>query len=321
MLGRETELFWSVYGLAPMPEGEGGVLYVKASLVDADLRAQIAPMRQRVLAARTERLYPLLDDKVLAAWNGMMIEAYARGFAVLGDPAYRRTAERAADFALEHLRREDGGLWRVHRLGISRQEAYLNDYAFLARGLTALYRATGAVRWLQAARELSAEMVARFWDQEVGGFFFTEASNALIVRSKFAQDSAMPSGNAVAAHALLDLAELTGQAHGSAEAAEAYRSRAAQILSAFGGAMWAQPTASVHLTAAVERHLQTSLSAAASADAPSGFAGLHAGRTARSAARSGRDFCRGRAFRHPPGLAHQRQPALGRFPHSHLSDA
>ena len=134
VLGREAELFWSVYGLAPMPEGEGGVLYVKASLVDADLRAQIAPVRQHVLAARTERLYPLLDDKVLAAWNGMMIEAYARGFAVLGDPAYRRTAERAADFALEHLRREDGGLWRVHRLGISRQEAYLDDYAFLARG-------------------------------------------------------------------------------------------------------------------------------------------------------------------------------------------
>ena len=275
-LGGEAELFWSVYGLAPMPEGEEGVLYVKTSLAEAELRAQMVPVRQRVLAARAERLYPLLDDKVLAAWNGMMIEAYARGFAVLGDPAYRRAAERAADFALQNLRREDGGLWRVHRLGISRQEAYLDDYAFLARGLTALYRATGEARWLQAARELSAEMVARFWDQEVGGFFFTEASNALIVRSKFAQDSAMPSGNAVAAHALLDLAELTGQAHGSAtrlsssksELAEAYRSRAAQILSAFGGAMWAQPTASVHLTAAVERHLQASLSAAALADTP-----------------------------------------------------
>ena len=277
VLGREAELFWSVYGLAPMPEGEGGVLYTKTSLAETELQDRMAPVRQRVLAARTERLYPLLDDKVLAAWNGMMIEAYARGFAVLGDPAYRRTAERAADFALEHLRREDGGLWRVHRLGVSRQEAYLDDYAFLAQGLTALYQATGEARWLQAARELSAEMVARFWDQEVGGFFFTEASNALIVRSKFAQDSAMPSGNAVAAHALLDLAELTGRAHGSAEAstlsaaetpAEAYRSRAAQILSAFGGAMWAQPTASVHLTAAVERHLQTSLSAAALVDAP-----------------------------------------------------
>ena len=268
-----------------MPEGGGGVLYMKTPSAEAELRDRMEPLRQRLLAARTERLYPLLDDKVLAAWNGMMIEAYARGFAVLGDPEYRRAAERAADFALQHLRREDGGLWRVHRLGISRQEAYLDDYAFLARGLTALYRATGEARWLQAARELGAEMVARFWDQEIGGFFFTEVSNALIVRSKSAQDSAIPSGNAVAAHALLDLAELTGQAHGSAEAstastssveslssaetlAEAYRSRAAQILSAFGGAMWAQPTASVHLAAAVERHLQASLSAAALADTP-----------------------------------------------------
>ena len=258
VLGRDAASFWDVYGLAAMPEGEGGVLYAKPPRVELGERLTLG--RQRVLAARAERPYPLLDDKVLAAWNGMMIEAYARGFAVLGDPRYRRAAERAANFALKNLRRADGGLWRVHRLGISRQAAYLDDYAFLACGLTALHRATGEGRWLQAARELSAEMVARFWDQAAGGFFFTEADNALIVRSKFAQDSALPSGNAVAAHALLDLAELTGQA--------SYRRRVAQILAAFGGAMRAQPTASVHLAAAAERHLQTALPAAAWADTP-----------------------------------------------------
>ena len=259
-LGREADLFWDGYGLAAMPAGEGGVLYAKTPLAEAELRERMTPVRQRVLAARAERPYPLLDDKVLAAWNGMMIEAYARGFAVLGEPLYRRTAERAADFALENLRRADGGLWRVHRLGTSQQGAYLDDYAFLARGLTALYRATGERRWLQAARELSAEMVARFWDEAAGGFFFTEANNALIVRSKFAQDSALPSGNAVAAHALLDLAELTGQAP--------YRNRAAHILAAFGEAMRAQPAASVHLAVAAERHLQTALSAAELTDTP-----------------------------------------------------
>ncbi len=258
VLGRDAASFWDVYGLAAMPEGEGGVLYAKPPR--AELGDRLTLGRQRVLAARAERPYPLLDDKVLAAWNGMMIEAYARGFAVLGDPRYRRAAERAANFALENLRRADGGLWRVHRLGTSRQAAYLDDYAFLARGLTALHRATGEGRWLQAARELSAEMVARFWDQAAGGFFFTEADNALIVRSKFAQDSALPSGNAVAAHALLDLAELTGQA--------SYRRRVAQLLAAFGGAMRAQPTASVHLAAAAERHLQAALPAAAWADTP-----------------------------------------------------
>ncbi|HIG53268.1 MAG TPA: DUF255 domain-containing protein [Candidatus Latescibacteria bacterium] len=258
VLGEDAELFWTVYGLAPMPEGEGQVLFVETSwaaaaveleLDEEQLRRRIEPLRQRLLAARSKRIYPLLDDKVLTAWNGLMIEAYARGFEVLGEAEYRRAAERAADFVLQRLRREDGGLSRVHRLGASQHRGYLNDYAFLMRGLTVLHRATGEQRWLQAAQELSGEMVARFWDQEAGGLFFAEAGGELIVRSKGAQDSALPSGNAVAAHALLDLAELTGEVR--------YRNRAAQILHAFGGGMRAQPSASVHLAAAAERYLRS----------------------------------------------------------------
>ncbi len=258
VLGEDAELFWTVYGLAPMPEGEGQVLFVETSwaaaaveleLDEEQLRRRIEPLRQRVMAARSKRIYPLLDDKVLTAWNGLMIEAYARGFEVLGEVEYRRAAERAADFVLQRLRREDGGLSRVHRLGASQHRGYLNDYAFLMRGLTVLHRATGEQRWLQAAQELSGEMVARFWDQEEGGLFFAEAGGELIVRSKGAQDSALPSGNAVAAHALLDLAELTGEVR--------YRNRAAQILHAFGGGMRAQPSASVHLAAAAERYLRS----------------------------------------------------------------
>jgi uncharacterized protein YyaL (SSP411 family) len=258
VLGAEAELFWAVYGLAPMPEGEGQVLFLETSWAEAavdleleeqQLRRRIEPLRQRVLAARSKRIYPLLDDKVLTAWNGLMIEAYARGFEVLGEVEYRRAAERAADFVLQRLRREDGGLSRVHRLGTSQHAGYLNDYAFLMRGLTVLHRATGEQRWLQAAQELSGEMVARFWDREAGGLFFAEAGGELIVRSKGAQDSALPSGNAVAAHALLDLAELTGEVR--------YRNRAAQILHAFGGVMRAQPSASVHLAAAAERYLRS----------------------------------------------------------------
>ena len=258
VLGEDSALFWAVYGLAPMPEGEGEVLYVatpraeaaaELDLEVAELRRRIEPLRQRVLAVRAKRIYPLLDDKILTAWNGLMIEAYARGFEVLGEVEYRRAAERAADFVLEKLRREDGGLWRVHRLGTAKYAGYLNDYAFLLRGLTVLHRATGEARWLQAARELSDEMVQRFWDPVTGGLFFAEAGGELIVRSKGAQDSALPSGNAVAAHALLDLAELTGEVR--------YRNRAAQILHAFGGGMRAQPSASVHLAAAAERYLRS----------------------------------------------------------------
>ena len=258
VLGGDAELFWAVYGLAPMPEGEGQVLYVETDwavaaaeleIDEEELRRRIEPLRQRVLAARAKRIYPLLDDKVLTAWNGLMIEACARGFEVLGEAEYREAAERAADFVLQRLRRADGSLWRVHRLGTSRHPGYLNDYAFLMRGLTVLHRATGEARWLTAAAELGDEMVARFWDQDAGGLYFAEAGGELIVRSKGARDSALPSGNAVAAHALLDLAELTDQVR--------YRNRAAQILHAFGGGMRAQPSASVHLAAAAERYLRS----------------------------------------------------------------
>lgn len=258
VLGEDADLFWAVYGLAPMPEGEGQVLFIETPWAEAadesaleisELRQRIEPLRQRILVARSKRIYPLLDDKVLTAWNGLMIEAYARGFEVLGQVEYRQAAERAADFVLDNLRREDGSLWRVHRLGASRHAGFLDDYAYFVRGLTVLHRATGEQRWLQAARELSDEMVARFWDGEAGGLFFAEAGSELIVRSKSAQDSALPSGNAVAAHALLDLAELTGEVR--------YRNRAAQILHTFGGGMRAHPSASVHLVAAVERYLRS----------------------------------------------------------------
>jgi len=103
---------------------------------------------------------------------------------------------------------------------------------------------------LDAARELSDQMIARFWDSDSGGLFFVGAESELIVRSKSARDSALPSGNAVATHALLDLAELTGDL--------AYRDRAAQVLHAFGGGMRAQPSVSVHLAAAAERYLHSS---------------------------------------------------------------
>ena len=258
VLGEHAAAFWAVYGLTPMPEGEGNVLYVETAFAEAAaeletdetaLRASVDALRKRVLEARQQRVYPLLDDKVLTAWNGLMIEAYARGYEVLGEEDYRRAAERAADFALGELRHPDGGLWRVHRQGEPRHRGFLNDYAFLLRGLTVLHRATGNGRWLAAARELADVMAARFTDREQGGLFFTEADTELLERSKSAQDSALPAGNAVAAHALLDLAESTGEAH--------YRIRAAQILHAFGGGMRAQPGASVALAAAAERYIRS----------------------------------------------------------------
>ena len=137
---------------------------------------------------------------------------------------------------------------RVYRRGVLERDAYLDDYAFLAQGLLALYRATGEARWLRAGRDLVDQMVARFWDEEGRGFFFTQGGEDLIVRLKSAQDSALPAGNAVAVYCLMDLARWTGEV--------AYLERARQTLWAFGGMMGASPSGFTHMIAAARRYLE-----------------------------------------------------------------
>lgn len=254
VLGDDTALFMEVYALAPMPEGEAGVLYVandpiavaaEMDLQTDELYAHLDAMHAALYKARSARVYPLVDDKAIAAWNGMMIGAYAYAYEILQEPAYRHAAERAAEFVLQHMRQNDGSLLRVERAGRAQYDGYLDDYAFVIEGLLALHQATDDARWLGQAQALADQMLTRFWDGESGGFFFSQSTADLIVRSKSAQDGALPSGNAVAVHALLDLAQATGQVR--------YRQLAQRTLYVFGGMMRAQPEAFVHMVAAVER--------------------------------------------------------------------
>ncbi len=254
VLGDDAALFMEVYALAPMPEGEAGVLCIENAPSEVaaeiglpvdELYAHLDAMREVLYKARSARSYPLVDDKTIAAWNGMMIGAYAYAYEVLKEPAYRLAAERAAEFILQHMRRSDGSLLRVQRAGQAQYDGYLDDYAFLTEGLLALYRATGNTRWLDESRALADQMLTRFWDGETGGFFFSQSAADLIVRSKSAEDGALPSGNAVAVHALLDLAQATNEMR--------YEQLAQRTLYVFGGMMRAQPEAFVHMVAAVER--------------------------------------------------------------------
>ena len=137
------------------------------------LEARLRPLRERLLAVREKRPAPLLDDKILTAWNGLMIAAYADGYRVLKDAKYRQSAEKAASFVLEKLRTKDGRLLRTYRAGSAKIAAYLEDYAFLALGLLRLHQATGDARWLREAQSLVDRMMADFEDKEEGGFFFT----------------------------------------------------------------------------------------------------------------------------------------------------
>ena len=170
------------------------------------LAAELERSRQRVYEARRERVPPLLDDKSLTAWNGLMIEAMAEGYRVLRDERYRDSALRAARFVAQRLTRADGGLYRTARGDKAHIPAFLEDYAYVSDAFISLYEATGEREWLDRARRLS-ERMRRDFAAEGGGFFQTASEHeALIARVREGHDGALPNANSVAARALARLA-------------------------------------------------------------------------------------------------------------------
>lgn len=166
--------------------------------------------RARALAAREERVKPFRDEKVLTAWNGLMLAAFADGARVLNNDDYLHIAERNAGFILTRLRR-DNRLLRTWKDGTAKLNGYVEDYANVADALLELYQASGNVEYINEARKLADTMLTEFWDEEVGGFFFTSNDHEeLIVRNKDFYDNATPSGNSVAADVMLKLAKFTG---------------------------------------------------------------------------------------------------------------
>jgi uncharacterized protein len=183
-------------------------------VTEEELRRRLAEGRHKLLAARSQRVWPGRDEKILTSWNGLMIAAFAEAGAVLGEPRYTEAAIRAADFILHQMRGPDGRLFRTTKDGSApKLNAYLEDYAFTIEALVSLYEATFAPRWLTEAGRLAEVMIEQFWDSADPGFFFTGKDHeALIARVKDFHDSSTPSGNAMAATALLRLARLTGRA-------------------------------------------------------------------------------------------------------------
>ncbi|MEX2219735.1 MAG: DUF255 domain-containing protein [Phycisphaerales bacterium] len=234
---------------------EGGTLVKRARGVANT--PEIDAMLGRLAAVRQARKLPRLDDKAIAAWDGMMIDAYARGAEVLKDDAYRAAGVKAAEFVLEKMTASDGRLLRSVRLAAdakappSAQEGFLEDYAFMIRGLLALHRvepdAARSAKWLDAAKTLQAKADELFWDKDGGGYFFATPQPDLIARGKDIGDNATPGGNSVMAHNLIELAAATGDG--------AHRARAERLLGAFSGAMAQSPRGSVHMVHAVQRLL------------------------------------------------------------------
>ncbi|MDD4334087.1 MAG: thioredoxin domain-containing protein, partial [Desulfotomaculaceae bacterium] len=192
--------------IAAPPFSEAGELTLETEVT----AGYIESLRNKLFNARKKRVHPHKDDKVLTAWNGLMIAALARGAAVFGEDAYRKAAVNAVEFIMQKLRRADGRLLARYRDGEAAYPAYLDDYAFLAWGLWELYEADFAASHLEQALELTGQMIDLFWDAENGGFYFNgKDAEQLISRPKEVYDGAMPSGNSVALLNLLRLARLT----------------------------------------------------------------------------------------------------------------
>jgi len=169
--------------------------------------------RMKIFQSRQKRIRPHRDDKVITAWNGLMVSSLAYGGIILREERYISAAEQAAKFILGTLHK-NGRLMRYYRNGRVVEVAFLDDYAFMILGLLDLYEASFDTEWLIEAKELSEEMIELFTDNEHGGFFLTgKDGEKLITRTKPSSDGAIPSGNSIAALALLKLGRLTMNQH------------------------------------------------------------------------------------------------------------
>jgi len=217
-------------------------------LADEELMARLDQAREKLLDARGRRERPLLDDKVLAAWNGLMIAAMAKGALALGEPEYLGAARRAADFVATELTDDQGRLLRRWRQGQAAHPGFLEDYAFMIWGLIELYQAGFDPDHLGRALELAETMNQLFWDDLRRGYWFTPRhGEELIIRAKDLYDGATPSGNSVAAWCLLRLSRLTGDS--------AHAERARQLMEAVSGRIAQNPTAHCHMLMALDLFL------------------------------------------------------------------
>jgi uncharacterized protein YyaL (SSP411 family) len=232
-LGDDAELFAEAYGVSDEGNFEGKTILHRArdaqtlaagrGIAADEIERRLAAGRLVLRDIRSRRVRPGLDDKVLTAWNGLALTAFAEAARIFERPEYLAAARASANFILREMRAADGRLRRTWRRGQAKLNAYLEDYACFIDGLLSLYEADFDPRWFAEARGLADTMIARFGDP-AGGFFDTSDDHeALPVRPKGLQDNATPSGNAMAATVLLRLAAWTGEGRYRDVAEEALR--------------------------------------------------------------------------------------------------
>ncbi len=255
----DAKLFAAIYDVTPAGNWDGhNILHLSRGLdlevkmlgmPLGDLQTRLQNCKQKLLNVRGKRIWPGRDEKILTAWNALMIAAFAKAAKVLEKPAYAMVATQAADFLLTKMRGPDGRLFRTTFTGATpKLNAYLEDYAYLADALVTLYETTFEPRWIESALSLVKVMIEQFWDDSDGGFFFTGKDHeSLIARNKDPHDNATPSGNSMAVSALLRLAKLTGDAD--------LLAKAQRTLQLFGGLMGRSPMAAGQMLCALDFYL------------------------------------------------------------------
>ncbi len=201
----------------------------KRNLDPKTLQERMEPHRKRLLAERIKRVRPLLDDKVLTDWNGLMIAALAKAATVTESPRYLAAAKRCAEFLWTTMRRKDGGLRHRFHHGVVDEHSFLDDYAYVVWGFLELHDATLDALWLERAIEVAGHMQADF--AHPGGGWFTSPKHGedLGARRRDAADGALPSGNATAAWCLHRLSLLTGDTRWRDVADAAIAAHSAQV--------------------------------------------------------------------------------------------
>ena len=186
----------------------------KFALTEAAAQSGLDAAVQQLNVAREKRPRPETDDKVVTAWNGLAISAFARAAQVLGDDSYRTAAERAATFLQSRLfDSSTGRLARSYRAGVRDDQGFAEDYAFLVQGLLDLYETTFDTQWLAWAVQLQEKQNELFYDAAAGGFFANGADDAtVLLRLKQDHDGAEPSANSVSVRNLVRLAAILNRA-------------------------------------------------------------------------------------------------------------
>ena len=244
-LPRALEIAIEVFGMSGAGNFEGSnILHRPASADETaaslgmsvdQLKQALAQIKAQLYSARQERIPPGLDDKILAAWNGMMLASLAEAARVLERPDYLAAAIKCGAFIAERMLDEDGRLMRSHKDGSSKLNAYLEDYANMIDAMLELYQSTFDERWFAIARQLADFAQAHFAADDGGYYDTSDDHEALIVRPRNLQDNVTPSGNGMMARQLLRLAAYTGEA--------AYADAARQILRKLCDAMREYPQA------------------------------------------------------------------------------